>query len=139
MTPARRHRVPNATSLLILLSVIIGMIAVVSIFYAVTLGFRVTSLTEDTKELAQSNDRLLTQTNLNRVETATVVCEATERVKKDLRAVLKGFNVDRRQLPRHRDGSYAFDALRGSCRAYAKRLVRPPPPSKKSSSNRGPK
>jgi hypothetical protein len=69
---------------------------------------------------------LFSEVQENRVTAVETTCLETEKVKADGRAILKKFGVDRMELPRHPDGSHAFDALSISCEERARLIVDPP-------------
>lgn len=114
---------PPSNTVLILLATVTGMVAVVAVVIAVTFATHVSALTND-------NQATLRQISANRLATVTVLCGEIERLKGDLRAVLRRFHVERSSLPQHMDGSRALDPVGGGCARRARELVDPPPKHK---------
>lgn len=120
-TPAipRRNGPPgDSLTLVFIIASITAALAVVavgaSVFAVVRVGAQV-----------ERNERALTETFDTRRRGAVDACEQREALKRDLRAVLRTFDVTRDDLPASSamDGTRALDPYPGGCAAYAQRVV----------------
>jgi hypothetical protein len=69
---------------------------------------------------------LFTKIQNNRVESAERTCLAIEDLKTDVRNTLLRFHTNLDSLPKHADGTRAFQKASVSCNTIAKNIVNPP-------------
>jgi hypothetical protein len=62
----------------------------------------------------------------NRVSAIEQTCLAIEDLKSDVRNTLNGFHTPINRLPKHADGTRAFQPISISCKELAEKLVSPP-------------
>jgi predicted PurR-regulated permease PerM len=128
VSTTRRYRAPRSTGFLVALATAAGLLAVVATVIAVLFAADVSDVADDANRAAKDAQRALAQVTRNRPEVLETLCLEDERLKADLRSILRRFGVSRSELPAHADGSRALDPVAGGCAFRAQELVDPPPP-----------